>query len=125
MLRKSKFWQRHFNTNTLHFQQICIDEASQQVCLPSLVLTLICSFVLTYFNILFLKLRGACVQEYVKEINVLKPVRDLRLELQKAASSEDVSYAGQLADLMLKCLCHDPAKRFTPEQALAHPFLKP
>jgi hypothetical protein len=31
MLRKSKFWQRHFHTQTFYFQQICIDEVSQQV----------------------------------------------------------------------------------------------
>lgn len=93
MLRKSKFWQRHFNTQTFYFQQICIDEVSQQ--------------------------------EYVKEVNVVKPVRDLKAELQRAATAEDVAHAGQLADLMLKCLCLDPAKRISPEVALAHPFLKP
>jgi hypothetical protein len=31
MLRKSKFWQRHFNVQNFHFLQICIDEVSQQV----------------------------------------------------------------------------------------------
>jgi len=31
MLRQSKFWQRHFNSATFYFQQICIDEVSQQV----------------------------------------------------------------------------------------------
>jgi len=92
MLRQSKFWQRHFNSATFYFQQICIDEVSQQ--------------------------------EYVKEVNVVRPVRDLRAELVKAASAEERANAGQLADLMLKCLALDPKNRISPEQALAHPFLQ-
>jgi len=64
------------------------------------------------------------LQEYVKEVNVVRPVRDLRAELVKAASVEERANAGQLADLMLKCLALDPKNRISPEQALAHPFLQ-
>lgn len=60
----------------------------------------------------------------MKEVHVLKPLRDLRNELQKAATSEDMAQAGQLADFLQKCLILDPAKRITPEQALSHPFLR-
>jgi serine/threonine-protein kinase PRP4 len=117
MLRKSKFWQRHFNTQTFYFQQICIDEVSQQVRHTHNTHT--------KRTPTTAHLTACHTQEYVKEVNVVKPVRDLKAELQRAATAEDVAHAGQLADLMLKCLCLDPAKRISPEVALAHPFLKP
>lgn len=121
MLRKAKFASRHFNPQTFYFQQVCVDEVSQQV-RPSPRLCTSPSSSSSFLSPpppLLLHV----LQEYVKEVNVLKPARDLRGEMQRAATSEDAAQVGQLADLLIKCLAHDPAKRITPEQALAHPFL--
>lgn len=53
-----------------------------------------------------------------------KPIRDLGSLLNiYEGEIDDKKVLLSLKDLLEKCLCLDPSKRLTPEEALKHPFI--
>jgi len=59
-------------------------------------------------------------------MSVIKPVRDLQLELVSDQNLPDDQHrkVSQLRDLLEKIFALDPAKRISLNQALAHPFIQ-
>jgi serine/threonine-protein kinase PRP4 len=124
ILRRSKFWMRHFNPDNFNFRLVATNEMTKQ--------------------------------EYVREVHITKPTRDLKAELVhiSAGSGEGAGGSGgsgsgsgsgsgiggsgsgiggsgsgnaaaiQLADLLHRCFDLNPLKRITPEAALHHPFFR-
>ncbi|KZV79783.1 kinase-like protein [Exidia glandulosa HHB12029] len=75
----------------------------------------------TYFDEL-----GAFVHPDAKTVNALK-MRDLKSRLMPAGerfSDAEAKSLTQFVDLLEKCLMLDPARRITPKEVLAHPFLR-
>lgn len=55
--------------------------------------------------------------------NPPKSIADILMK--KKSSGDDADLLKKFADFLEKCLICDPKKRMTPEQALAHPFIRP
>lgn len=64
----------------------------------------------------------------MKKVHLSKPVRDLRARLMPPASvkmkDDESKLLMSFIDLLDKCLALDPARRITPREALAHPFIR-
>jgi serine/threonine-protein kinase PRP4 len=61
-------------------------------------------------------------------VHISKPARDLRARLLPNGgarlSDEETNVLLHFVDLLDKCLSLDPARRITPREALAHPFIR-
>jgi serine/threonine-protein kinase PRP4 len=65
--------------------------------------------------------------DIVRKVHISKPSRDLRARLMPTSTKlKDDENKLMLAfvDLLDKCLALDPARRITPREALAHPFIR-
>ncbi len=64
----------------------------------------------------------------MRQVHITKPGRDLRSRLLPPNSSklrdDEAKTLMAFIDLLDKCLALDPAKRITPKEALAHPFIR-
>ncbi|KAG6827312.1 hypothetical protein H0H92_012360 [Tricholoma furcatifolium] len=64
----------------------------------------------------------------VRKVHIAKPSRDLRARLMPPASAklndDENKLIVSFIDLLDKCLALDPARRITPREALAHPFVR-
>jgi len=64
----------------------------------------------------------------VRKVHISKPTRDLRARLMPPASvklkDDENKLLMSFIDLLDKCLTLDPARRITPREALAHPFVR-
>jgi len=71
------------------------------------------------------RVTGAAV---VRKVHIAKPTRDLRARLMPPASvklkDDENKMLMSFIDLLDKCLALDPARRITPREALAHPFVR-
>ncbi|KAF9024197.1 kinase-like protein [Hymenopellis radicata] len=66
--------------------------------------------------------------DVVKKVHISKPGRDLRARLMPGASvkmkDDENKLIVSFIDFLDKCLTLDPARRITPREALAHPFIR-
>ncbi|KZP16066.1 kinase-like protein [Athelia psychrophila] len=66
--------------------------------------------------------------DVIKKVHIAKPTRDLRATLMPPASvklkDDENKMMVSFVDLLDKCLSLDPAKRISPKEALAHPFIR-
>lgn len=66
--------------------------------------------------------------DVMRQMHITKPSRDLRARLMPPASAklkdDEAKVLTSFVDLLDKCLALDPAKRLTPKDALAHPFIR-
>ncbi|KAI0028993.1 kinase-like domain-containing protein [Vararia minispora EC-137] len=68
--------------------------------------------------------------DVVKKVQITKPTRDLRARLLPHASAQSQMKDDErrlllsFVDLLDRCLALDPARRITPKEALAHPFIR-
>lgn len=66
--------------------------------------------------------------DVVKKVHVSKPVRDLRARLWPPGNvkmrDDESKLLAAFIDFLDKCLVLDPARRMTPREALAHPFIR-
>lgn len=66
--------------------------------------------------------------DVVRKVHISKPVRDMRARLMPPASvklqDEESKMLVSFIDLLDRCLVLDPARRITPREALAHPFVR-
>ncbi|KAG5642041.1 hypothetical protein DXG03_003739 [Asterophora parasitica] len=64
----------------------------------------------------------------VRKVHIAKPSRDLRARIMPPASAklkdDENKILLSFVDLLDKCLALDPARRITPREALAHPFVR-
>ena len=64
----------------------------------------------------------------MRKVHISKPARDLRARLMPPASvklkDDENKMLVSFIDLLDKCLALDPARRITPREALAHPFVR-
>ena len=64
----------------------------------------------------------------MKRVHIAKPNRDLRTRLVTTSSAQlkedERKMLLSFVDLLDKCLALDPARRITPKEALAHPFIR-
>jgi serine/threonine-protein kinase PRP4 len=67
-------------------------------------------------------------QDVVRKVHISKPTRDLRTRLMPPASvklkDDESKLLTSFVDLLDKCLALDPARRITPREGLAHPFIR-
>ena len=66
------------------------------------------------------------VQDVVRNLNFTKPVRDLKTRLMansKDTTGENFKELLLFADLLENCLNLNPEKRYSPIEALKHPFI--
>ncbi|KAI0792601.1 kinase-like protein [Abortiporus biennis] len=67
-------------------------------------------------------------EDIMRTVHVTKPVKDLRSKLMPPSSvklkDDEMKLLLAFIDLVDKCLALDPAKRLTPKEALAHPFIR-
>lgn len=68
------------------------------------------------------------LQDVVRKVHISKPARDMRARLMPPASvklqDEESKMLINFIDLLDRCLVLDPARRITPREALAHPFVR-
>ena len=68
------------------------------------------------------------LQDVVRTVHISKPSKDLRTRLVTSSSDQLKEDERKLllsfVDLLDKCLALDPARRITPKEALAHPFIR-
>ncbi|KAF7353896.1 Serine/threonine protein kinase PRP4 [Mycena venus] len=66
--------------------------------------------------------------DVIRKVHISKPARDLRARLLPSGgarlSDEETNVLLHFVDLLDKCLSLDPARRITPREALAHPFIR-
>jgi len=64
--------------------------------------------------------------DVVKSVSVsTRPVKELKARVGAGAvGGEEERVLGAFVDLLDKCLSLDPARRITPREALAHPFIR-
>ncbi|KAJ7310594.1 kinase-like domain-containing protein [Mycena albidolilacea] len=66
--------------------------------------------------------------DVIRKVHISKPARDLRARLLPNGgarlSDEETNVLLHFVDLLDKCLSLDPARRITPREALAHPFIR-
>ena len=64
----------------------------------------------------------------MRKVHISKPTRDMRARLMPPTSvklqDEENKMLVSFIDLLDKCLVLDPARRITPREALAHPFVR-
>ncbi|KAG5637187.1 hypothetical protein H0H81_005444 [Sphagnurus paluster] len=64
----------------------------------------------------------------VRKVHIAKPSRDLRARLMPPGSAklkdDENKMLTSFIDLLDRCLALDPARRITPREALAHPFVR-
>ena len=67
-------------------------------------------------------------QDVIRKVHISKASRDLKARLMPPASvrstEEESRFIVSFIDLLDKCLALDPARRLTPKEALAHPFIR-
>ncbi|KAJ7753423.1 kinase-like domain-containing protein [Mycena maculata] len=67
--------------------------------------------------------------DVIRKVHISKPARDLRARLIPSGGAtrlgdEETSVLIHFVDLLDRCLALDPARRITPREALAHPFIR-
>ncbi|KAJ7746550.1 kinase-like domain-containing protein [Mycena metata] len=66
--------------------------------------------------------------DVIRKVHISKPARDLRARLLPSGSArlgeEETNVLLHFVDLLDRCLALDPARRITPREALAHPFIR-
>ncbi|KAJ7700678.1 kinase-like domain-containing protein [Mycena rosella] len=67
--------------------------------------------------------------DVVRKVHISKPARDLRARLLPSGGAarlgeEETNVLLHFVDLLDRCLALDPARRITPREALAHPFIR-
>ncbi|KAJ6606025.1 kinase-like domain-containing protein [Mycena vulgaris] len=66
--------------------------------------------------------------DVVRKVHISKPARDLRARLLPSGAArlgeEETNVLLHFVDLLDRCLSLDPARRITPREALAHPFIR-
>ncbi|KAJ7221455.1 kinase-like protein [Mycena pura] len=67
--------------------------------------------------------------DVIRKVHISKPVRDLRARLLPSGATarltdEETTVLLHFVDLLDRCLALDPARRITPREALAHPFIR-
>ncbi len=62
-------------------------------------------------------------KDYIKEMELSQPTKDLYLMLKSANFNEDEKALSLFKDFLEKCLSVDPLKRWDARKALCHPFL--
>lgn len=67
--------------------------------------------------------------DVVRKVHIAKPTRDMRARLMPSGGAarlgeEETNVLLHFVDLLDKCLSLDPARRITPREALAHPFIR-
>jgi serine/threonine-protein kinase PRP4 len=66
--------------------------------------------------------------DVIRKVHISKPTKDVRARLMPPASvklqDEESKMLINFIDLLDKCLVLDPARRITPREALAHPFVR-
>ncbi|EPQ50700.1 kinase-like protein [Gloeophyllum trabeum ATCC 11539] len=67
--------------------------------------------------------------DVIRKVHIAKPARDLRARLMPATSAaklkdDESRLLTSFVDLLDRCLMLDPARRITPKEALAHPFIR-
>jgi serine/threonine-protein kinase PRP4 len=64
----------------------------------------------------------------VRKMHISKPARDMRVRLMPPTSvklqDDESKMLVSFIDLLDRCLVLDPARRITPREALAHPFVR-
>ncbi|KAJ7684315.1 kinase-like protein [Mycena polygramma] len=66
--------------------------------------------------------------DVIRKVHISKPARDLRARLLPSGGArlgeEETNVLLHFVDLLDRCLALDPARRITPREALAHPFIR-
>ncbi|KAJ7139374.1 kinase-like domain-containing protein [Mycena epipterygia] len=66
--------------------------------------------------------------DVIRKVHISKPARDLRARLMPSGGArlgdEETGVLMHFVDLLDRCLALDPARRITPREALAHPFIR-
>ncbi|KAJ6630358.1 kinase-like domain-containing protein [Mycena sp. CBHHK59/15] len=67
--------------------------------------------------------------DMIRKVHISKPARDLRARLTPSGATarlgdEETKVLMHFVDLLDRCLALDPARRITPREALAHPFIR-
>ncbi|PFH53527.1 hypothetical protein AMATHDRAFT_54690 [Amanita thiersii Skay4041] len=66
--------------------------------------------------------------DVIRKVHISKPTRDLRARLMPPTSTklkdDENKLITSFIDLLDKCLALDPARRISPREALAHPFIR-
>jgi len=80
-------------------------------------------------NFLFTEVDKVTEREKVTVLSTISPTIDIRKELLGSQSAsrmpeDQLRKLNQLVDLLDKCLCLDPSKRLSVNQALVHPFVQ-
>lgn len=67
-------------------------------------------------------------QDVIRKVHISKPARDVRARLMPSGGArlgdEETGVLMHFVDLLDRCLALDPARRITPREALAHPFIR-
>jgi serine/threonine-protein kinase PRP4 len=68
------------------------------------------------------------MKDVIRKVHTTKPTRDLRARLMPSSSvklkDDENKLIISFIDLLEKCLALDPARRISPREALAHPFIR-
>ncbi len=68
------------------------------------------------------------MKDVIRKVHITKPTRDLRARLMPSSSvklkDDENKLIISFIDLLEKCLALDPARRISPREALAHPFIR-
>jgi len=66
--------------------------------------------------------------DVIRKVHITKPTRDLRARLMPSSSvklkDDENKLIISFIDLLEKCLALDPARRISPREASAHPFIR-